>query len=73
MIAAIVVNMNASATFAAGRPITPNDLLVLQRITEPQLSPDGKQVIYTVGVPDLTAMSAARLTRSAWGARSAIP
>ena len=63
MIAAIVVNMNASATFAAGRPITPNDLLVLQRITEPQLSPDGKQVIYTVGVPDLKAN---RVARNIW-------
>ncbi|MEO8257837.1 MAG: S9 family peptidase [Acidobacteriota bacterium] len=45
---------------AAGRPMTVADLLAMQRVSEPQLSPDGSRVLYTVGVPDLAANRTAR-------------
>jgi dipeptidyl aminopeptidase/acylaminoacyl peptidase len=60
---ALLVLATASPALAAGRPITPNDLLAMQRISEPQLSPDGTQVVYTVGVPDLKAN---RVARNIW-------
>jgi dipeptidyl aminopeptidase/acylaminoacyl peptidase len=44
-----------SVARAAGRPITITDLLAMHRISEPQISPDGKQVLYTVSTPDLKA------------------
>jgi dipeptidyl aminopeptidase/acylaminoacyl peptidase len=45
---------------AAGRPITVNDLLSMSRISDPQLSPDGTRVLYTVAVPDVKANRTAR-------------
>src|SRR5262245_31920223 len=53
----------ASSAAAAGRPITPADLLSLARISDPQLSPDGTRVLYTVAVPD---MAANRTARNIW-------
>src|SRR5580765_7125744 len=53
----------ASAGQAAGRPITANDLLSMERLSEPQLSPDGTRAVYTVAVPDLAAN---RLARNIW-------
>ncbi len=35
------------------RPITPEDLYKIKRISDPQFSPDGKWIAYTVSVPDL--------------------
>ncbi len=35
------------------RPMTPEDLYEIQRISDPQISPDGKWIAYTVTVPDL--------------------
>ena len=45
---------------AAGRPITVTDLLSLQRVSDPQVSPDGARVLYTVGVPDVPGNRTAR-------------
>ncbi len=53
----------ASSAAAAGRPITAADLLALQRISDPQLSPDGTRVLYTVATPDLAAN---RMARNVW-------
>ena len=58
-----ILLLSAAPAFAAGRPITANDLLSLARISEPQLSPDGTRVVYTVGVPD---MNANRVARNIW-------
>ncbi len=43
------------AVAQAKRPITIDDLLKLQRVGDPQISPDGSQVVYTVTVPDKAA------------------
>ena len=53
----------SSSAVAAGRPITPSDLVAMARISDPQLSPDGSRVLYTVAVPDMTAN---RTTRDVW-------
>jgi len=45
---------------AAGRPITVTDLLALHRVSDPQVSPDGARVLYTVGVPDVPNNRTAR-------------
>src|SRR6267142_4770123 len=39
----------------AKHPITFDDMIKLHRIAEPQVSPDGKWVAYTVATPDLEA------------------
>jgi dipeptidyl aminopeptidase/acylaminoacyl peptidase len=39
------------------------DLIALQRISEPRLSPDGTSALYTVAIPDLVAN---RLARDVW-------
>src|SRR5712691_3870357 len=44
-----------SAQEAAKHPITFDDMIKLHRITEPQVSPDGKWVAYTVAMPDMEA------------------
>src|SRR5258705_11615560 len=51
---------SASSSVAAGRPSTPSDLLAMARISDPQVSPDGTRVLYTVATPDLTANRTAR-------------
>jgi dipeptidyl aminopeptidase/acylaminoacyl peptidase len=48
---------------AAGRPMTAADLMAMERLSEPQLSPDGTQAIYTVAAPDLQGN---RLARNIW-------
>jgi dipeptidyl aminopeptidase/acylaminoacyl peptidase len=45
------------------RPITVNDLLTLQRVSEPQLSPDRSRTVYTLSIPDRTAN---RMARNVW-------
>jgi len=50
----------SSTAAAAGRPITVTDLLSLQRVSDPQVSPDGARVVYTVGLPDIAANRTAR-------------
>ena len=44
-----------AAQTPAKRPMTVNDLQSIQRVSEPQISPDGRWVAYTVGTPDLPA------------------
>src|SRR5438876_1050861 len=55
--------MTATATEparAAGRrPMTIEDLFRFQRVSDPQISPDGKQVAYVVGTVNLEANSIA--------------
>lgn len=45
------------------RAITVDDLLALHRISDPQISPDGAQVAYTVATPDRHAN---RVARNLW-------
>jgi dipeptidyl aminopeptidase/acylaminoacyl peptidase len=40
---------------AQGRPITIDEFLTLDRVAEPQISPDGRWVVYTVTTTDLPA------------------
>ena len=42
-----------SALHAQGRPITIEEFLALDRVSEPQISPDGRSVVYTVTSTDL--------------------
>jgi dipeptidyl aminopeptidase/acylaminoacyl peptidase len=53
----------AAAARGAGRPIDVNDLIAMERVSDPQLSPDGSRVVYTVAVPDLQAN---RLAMNIW-------
>ena len=69
-ISALLSMCIASAGQAAGRPITANDLLSMERLSEPQLSPDGTRAIYTVAVPDLAAN---RMARNIWLTRTWLP
>ncbi len=38
-----------------GRSLTINDLLKVRRISDPQVSPDGRMVAFTITDPDKTA------------------
>lgn len=47
--ALLIATASAVAVFAADtRPITPQDLWAMKRVGSPALSPDGRQVVYTV-------------------------
>ncbi len=46
--------MGPAAT-AQTKPLTMDDLLRMHRVMEPQISPDGKWVVYAVATPDLDA------------------
>ncbi len=49
-----------AAVFAEGkRPMTIDDLFRFKRVSDPQISPDGKQVVYVIGSVDLEANSTA--------------
>jgi len=43
--------------------MTFDDLMGMQRVSEPQISPDGHAVVYTVGT---TEMEANRIARNIW-------
>ena len=62
-ISALLTLCIATVAQAAGRPITANDLLSMERLSEPQLSPDGTRAVYAIAVPDLQAN---RLARNIW-------
>src|SRR3989449_7060211 len=47
--------LTISAQESAKHPITFDDMIKLHRIAEPQVSPDGKWVAYTVATPDMEA------------------
>ena len=45
----------AAAQDAAKHPITFDDMIKMHRVAEPQISPDGKWIAYTVATPDIDA------------------
>lgn len=45
----------SAAQEAAKHPITFDDMIKMHRVAEPQISPDGKWVVYTVATPDMDA------------------
>src|ERR1700731_2774781 len=47
----------------AKHAMTFDDLVAMQRVSEPQISPDGRAVVYTVGTTD---MEANRVARNIW-------
>src|SRR5438105_4029184 len=51
----IALTLCLSAPALAGRPFTPEELLATRRIDDPQISPDGKQVAFTVRQKSLEA------------------
>jgi dipeptidyl aminopeptidase/acylaminoacyl peptidase len=64
----VLAAMVAAAVVAAGqtaeeRAITFKDLISLHRVSEPQISPDGKWIAYSVATPD---MEANRSVRDIW-------
>jgi dipeptidyl aminopeptidase/acylaminoacyl peptidase len=42
----------SATTWAGGRPMTIDDLLAVKSVSDPQISPDGKQVVYVVSELD---------------------
>ncbi len=55
LLAAMLCSGMARAQETQKRPITFDDLISMHRISDPQISPDGKWVTYTVSTPDLEA------------------
>ncbi len=53
--ALLVLALSAAASAQSRRAITVNDLLALDRVSDPQISPDGARVVYTVTTPDRAA------------------
>lgn len=51
----VVAGVLASPASAERRPFTPADLLSLERLSEPQLSPDERFLTYAVSVPNVGA------------------
>jgi dipeptidyl aminopeptidase/acylaminoacyl peptidase len=54
LVLCVLAPASASARQAT-RPLTVEELLKLRRVSDPQLSPDGQLVAYTVSVPDVEA------------------
>jgi len=48
LLALVFVLLAASPLWAAGRPVTVDDLLAVKGVSDPQLSPDGSLVVYVV-------------------------
>ena len=48
-------SMNAPAAQAASRPFTAKDMAMLDRVSDPRLSPDGRFLVYDVRATDWTA------------------
>ncbi len=53
LLAGLLAFAPAPLIAADKRPMTLDDMFRFQRVSDPQISPDGKQVVYVVGVPDL--------------------
>jgi dipeptidyl aminopeptidase/acylaminoacyl peptidase len=51
----LAASISAFAQDGAKHPITFTDLISMHRVAEPQVSPDGKWVVYTVATPDMEA------------------
>ncbi|MCP4657155.1 MAG: S9 family peptidase [bacterium] len=49
----VLVLLYCVGPVAAERPITPEDLYNIQRVSDPRVSPDGKWIAVVVAVPDL--------------------
>jgi len=50
----VVILFLTHLTFAQSRhPMTPEDLYKIKRVSDPQVSPDGKWIAYAISVPDL--------------------
>ncbi len=52
LLALVFVWLAASPLWAAGRPMTVDDLLAVKGVSDPQLSPDGSLVVYVVSEID---------------------
>ena len=63
LFAAALLAWTARAQNTAARPITFKDLISIRRVSEPQISPDGKWIAYTVATPDLETN---RTVRNIW-------
>src|SRR4051795_7607094 len=50
LLVGLLVAMTPPAEAADKRPITVDDLFRFQRVSDPQISPDGSQVVYAVSV-----------------------
>ena len=48
LLAILLVAIVANPLFAAGRPMTVEDLLAVKGVSDPQISPDGSLVVYVV-------------------------
>ena len=55
MTGAVALALAALGTTAHGRPITPDDIARLMRVSDPQVAPDGQWVAYTVAGTDVAA------------------
>lgn len=55
LIVGLFLALTARAQTPSRRAITFKDLISMQRVDDPQISPDGKWVAYTVATPDLDA------------------
>ena len=59
----LTFGVTAPAAAQTRRAIAVDDLLALHRISDPQISPDGARVVYTVATPDRQAN---RVARNVW-------
>jgi dipeptidyl aminopeptidase/acylaminoacyl peptidase len=64
----IVCASSARAQAPAKRAMTFDDLVAVQRVGEPQISPDGRAVVYTVGTTD---MDTNRVAHNIWVVQTA--
>jgi dipeptidyl aminopeptidase/acylaminoacyl peptidase len=62
-VVALLLALPAAALAADKRAMTVDDMFRVQRVSEPQISPDGKQVVYVVGKVDLDKN---QITSSLW-------
>jgi dipeptidyl aminopeptidase/acylaminoacyl peptidase len=53
LLVALMLTTAAASVAEAKRPLTIEDMFKFKRVSDPQISPDGKHVVYVVGVPDL--------------------
>ena len=63
LVVAFAAPLGLKAQEPRKRAITFNDLIAMHRLSEPQLSPDGKWIAYTVGTPLLETN---RTSRDIW-------
>src|SRR5580658_2433237 len=55
MMLCAMAGLRAQEPTAGKRAITFEDLAAMKRVSDPQISPDGKWVVYAVAQPDLAA------------------